>query len=92
MFPGGAGAARYVVTKERLDASRFIRIALQVFYCGYDTEYPGKEGFYLIEMNDSRVPDFGGLKLGAVRRIAIEKGLGSTRDILNLYLRRLTGK
>jgi hypothetical protein len=43
-------------------------------------------------MNDSRVPDFGGLKLSVVRKIAIEKGVGSTRDILTLYLRRLTGK
>jgi hypothetical protein len=63
-----------------------------VFYCVPDTLNPHKTGFYLIEMNDSRVPDFGGLKLSVVRKIATEKGVGSTRDILTLYLRRLTGK
>lgn len=92
MFPEGVGVAKYVVTNQQLYASRFIRIALQVFYCVPDTLNPNKTGFYLIEMNDSRVPDFGGLKLSVVRKIAIEKGVGSTRDILTLYLRRLTGK
>jgi hypothetical protein len=90
MFPGGAGDAEYVITNEQLYASRFIRIALQVFYCIPDTQNPGKPGFYLIEMNDSRVPDFGTLKLSVVRKIATGKGVASTRDILNLYLRRLT--
>lgn len=92
MFPEGVGVAKYVVTNQQLYASRFIRIALQVFYCVPDTLNPNKAGFYLIEMNDSRIPDFGGLKLSVVRKIAIEKGVGSTRDILTLYLRRLTGK
>jgi hypothetical protein len=92
MFPGGVGVAKYVVTNEQLYASRFIRIALQVFYCVPDTQILRKPGFYLIEMNDSRVPDFGGLKLSAVRKIATGKGVASTRDILNLYLRRLTRK
>jgi hypothetical protein len=92
MFPGGVGDAKYVITNEQLYASRFIRIALQVFYCVPDTQYPDKPGFYLIEMNDSRVPDFGALKLSVIRRIATEKGVASTRDVLNLYLRRLTSK
>lgn len=92
MFPGGAGDAKYVITNEQLYASRFIRIALQVFYCVPDTQNSGKPGFYLIEMNDSRVPDFGALKLSVVRKIATGKGVESTRDILNLYRRRLTGK
>lgn len=61
MFPAGVGDAKYVVTNEQLYASRFIRIALQVFYCVPVTQNPGKPGFYLIEMNDSRVPDFGTL-------------------------------
>lgn len=91
MFPKGAGFARYVATNEQLYASRYIRIALQVFFCVPDTRNPGKPGFYLIEMNDSRIPDFSGLKLGAVRRIATAKGLASTRDILNLHLRKLSG-
>jgi hypothetical protein len=92
MFPGGVGAAKYVITNKQLYASRFIRIALQVFYCVPDTLNPDKKGFYLIEMNDSRVPEFGSPKLSVVRRIATEKAAASTRDILNLYLGRLTGK
>ncbi len=92
MFPAGVGDAKYVITNEQLYASRFIRIALQVFYCVPDAQIPGKPGFYLIEMNDSRVPDFGTLKLSVVRKIATGKGLASTRDILNLYLNRLTVK
>jgi hypothetical protein len=92
MFPGGVRDAKYVITNEQLYASRFIRIALQVFYCVPDSQNPGKPGFYLIEMNDSRVPDFGVLKLSVVRKIAIAKGVGSTRDILSLYLKRLSGK
>jgi len=43
-------------------------------------------------MNDSRIPDYAGLKFMAVRRIAMAKGIESTRDMLNLYLRKLTGK
>jgi len=92
MFPSGAGDAKYVTTNEQLYASRFIRIALQVFYCVPDTQNPGKPGFYLIEMNDSRVPDFSVLKLSVVRKLATRKGVASTRDILNLYLRRLAVK
>jgi hypothetical protein len=92
MFPSGVEDAKYVITNEQLYASRFIRIALQVFYCVPDTRNPGKPGFYLIEMNDSRVPDFGTLKLSVVRKIATGKGVASTRDILNLYLGRLTVK
>ena len=92
MFPAGVGDAKYVITNEQLYASRFIRIALQVFYCVPDTRSPGKPGFYLIEMNDSRVPDFGTLKLSVARKIATAKGVASTRDILNLYQKRLTEK
>jgi len=90
MFPGGIGDAKYVITNEQLYASRFIRIALQVFYCVPDTQNSGKPGFYLIEMNDSRVPDFGRLKLSVVRKIATAKGVAFTRDILSLYFKRLT--
>ena len=92
MFPNGVGVVKYVVTNEQLYASRYIRIALQVFYCVPDTQNPDKPGFYLIEMNDSRLPDFGGIKLGVVRKIATGKGVQSTKDILGLYNRRLTGK
>jgi hypothetical protein len=92
MFPKGVDVIKYVVTNEQLYASRYIRIALQVFYCVPDTQNPGKPGFYLIEMNDSRLPDFGGLKLGIVKKIATGKGVESTQDILNLYHKRLSGK
>jgi hypothetical protein len=92
MFPKGVGVIKYVVTNEQLYASRYIRIALQVFYCVPDTQNPGKPGFYLIEMNDSRMPDYGGIKLSIVRKIATEKGVESTRDILSLYNKRLSGK
>jgi hypothetical protein len=92
MFPEGIGVVKYVVTNEQLYASRNIRIALQVFYCVPDTENPSTPGFYLIEMNDSRLPDFGGLKLSAARKIAAGKAVESTRDVLNLHLRRLTGR
>jgi hypothetical protein len=92
MFPKGVGVIKYVVANEQLYASRYIRIALQVFYCVPDTQNPGKPGFYLIEMNDSRLPDYGGLKLSVVRKIATAKGVQSTQDILTLYNKRLSGK
>jgi hypothetical protein len=92
MFPKGAGAVKYVVANEQLYASRYIRIALQMFYCVPDTQNPDKPGFYLIEMNDSRLPDYGGLKLGVVRKIATGKGVQSTQDVLHLYGKRLTAK
>ncbi len=92
MFPEGVGAANYVVTNEQLYASRYIRIALQVFYCVSDIHKSGKPGFYLIEMNDSRLPDFGVLKLAAARQIATARAIDATRDVLNLYRRTLTEK
>jgi hypothetical protein len=92
MFPKGVGVIKYVVANEQLYASRYIRIALQMFYCVPDTANPGKPGFYLIEMNDSRLPDYGGLKLSVVRKIATGKGVQSTEDILTLYHKRLSGK
>jgi hypothetical protein len=92
MFPKGVGVIKYVVANEQLYASRYIRIALQMFYCVPDTANPGKPGFYLIEMNDSRLPDYGGLKLSVVRKIATGKGVQSTDDILTLYHKRLSGK
>jgi hypothetical protein len=92
MFPKGVGVIKYVVANEQLYASRYIRIALQMFYCVPDTANPDKPGFYLIEMNDSRLPDYGGLKLSVVRKIATGKGVQSTEDILTLYHKRLSGK
>jgi hypothetical protein len=92
MFPEGLGVAKYVITNEQLYASRHIRLALQAFYCVPDTQNTDKPGFYLIEMNDSRIPDYSGVKFIAVRKIATAKGIESTRDILNLHLRKLTRK
>jgi hypothetical protein len=92
MFPHGVGVVKYVVTNEQLYASRYMRLALQVFYCVPDTQNPDKPGFYLIEMNDSRIPDFGGIKLGIVRKIATEKSVQATQDTLHLYNNKLTGK
>ena len=56
-----------------------------------DTEKPGKPGFFLIEMNDSRLPDFGALKLGIVRKVANGKAVDATRDTVQMYQKRLTG-
>jgi hypothetical protein len=92
MFPKGAGAVKFVVANKQLYASRYIRIALQMFYCVPDTQNPDKPGFYLIEMNDSRMPDFGGLKLKIVRKVATGKAVDGTKDILGLYSKWLNTK
>ena len=92
MFPNGVGAAKYVITNQQLYATRNIRIALQVFYCVPDTQNPQRPGFYLIEMNDSRLPEFSAIKLMAARKIATAKGVESTRDFLNIYLKKAGGK
>jgi len=62
-----------------------------MFYCVPDTENSGKSGFFLIEMNDSRLPAFGSLKLGIVRGVATGKAVNATRDALEMYKKRLTG-
>jgi hypothetical protein len=61
-----------------------------VFYCVPDTANPNKPGVYLIEMSDSRLPDFGGLKLMIVRRIATSTAVGGTHDTLEIVRRRST--
>jgi hypothetical protein len=66
-----------------------MRVALQMFYCVPDTEKPDKPGFFLIEMNDSRLPDFGSLKLGIVRKVATGKAVDATRDALQMYQKKL---
>jgi hypothetical protein len=63
-----------------------------MFYCMPDTEKPGRPGFFLIEVNDSRLPDFGGLKLAIVRKVATSKGVESTRETLSMFSSRLNGK
>jgi len=91
MFPQGAGAAKFVAVNKQLYASRYMRVAVQMFYCVPDTERPGS-GFYLIEMNDSRLPDFGGIKLGIVRKVATGKAVDATRDALQMYQKTLNRK
>jgi hypothetical protein len=44
----------------------------------------------LIEMSDSRLPDFGGLKLMIVRRIATSTAVAGTHDTLEILRRRST--
>jgi hypothetical protein len=91
-FPKGVGAAKLVVANKQLYASHYIRVALQIFYCVPDTSNPNKPGFFLIEMNDSRVPDFGSIKLAIVKRIATGKSVEGTRDTLEIYQRRIANK
>lgn len=91
LFPQGVGPVKFLVANKQLWASRYMRVALQMFYCVPDTEKPGQPGFYLIEMNDSRLPDFGSLKLGIVRKVATGKAVDGTRDTLQMYQKRLTG-
>ena len=92
VFPKGFGPVKLLIANKQLYASRYMRVALQLFYCVPDSENPGKPGFFLIEMNDSRLSDFGALKLAVVRKIATGKGLESTRDTLTTFFTRLNGK
>jgi len=81
-----------LISNKQLYSTRYMRVALQMFYCVPDKENPGKPGFFLIEMNDSRLPDFGGLKLAVVRKVATGKGVESTKDTLSMFYNRLNGK
>ena len=92
IFPGTYGPIQSVLADKQLYASRYIRLSLQMFYCVQDTQNPGKPGFYLIEMNDSQLPDFGGLKLSVVRKIATSKSVEGTNNTLGLFKRILEGK
>ena len=92
VFPEGVGGVKFLAANKQLYASRYMRVALQMFYCVSDTSSPTKPGFYLIEMNDSRLPDFGGLKLGIVRKIATGKAVDATRDTLQMYQQDLTAR
>lgn len=92
IFPQGFGPVKLAIANKQLYASRYMRVALQLFYCVPDEEKPGKPGFFLIEMNDSRLPDFGGLKLAVVRKVATGKGVEATRDTLTMFSSRLNGK
>jgi hypothetical protein len=91
MFPQGAGPAKFVAVNKQLYATRYMRVAVQLFYCVPDTEKPDS-GFYLIEMNDSRLPDFGSLKRAVVRKVATGKAVDATRDTLQMYQKMLDGR
>jgi hypothetical protein len=82
IFPMGAGPSKPVAVNKQLYASRYIRTALMIFACVPDTQ--GK-GFYLIEINDSRTPDFGSLKQSIVRKVATSTAEQSVKDMLGLY-------
>lgn len=92
IFPKGFGAVKLLIANKQIYSTRYMRMALQMYYCVPDTENPGKPGFYLIEMNDSRLPDFGGLKLPVVRKVATGKAVEATRDTLSMFYNRLNGK
>ena len=92
LFPQGAGSAKFVVANLQLYASRYMRVALQMYYCIPDTSNPNRPGFYLVEMNDSQLPDFGGIKLSIVRKVATGKATDATHDALTMYQRMLVGK
>ena len=92
MFPAGAGAAKFIGANKQLFASKYMRAALQMYYAVPDTQDPKKPGFYLITMSDSRLPDFGGLKLSIVRKIATSTAVAGAKDTLQIYLRRTTAK
>jgi len=92
LFPKGIGTVKLVVANKQIYSSRYIRVALQMFYCAPDAQNPNKSGFFLVEMNDSRMPDFGSLKLSIVRKIATGKAVEGTRDTLEIYQRRTTAK
>jgi hypothetical protein len=92
LFPSGFGAAKLVGANKQLFASKYMRAALQMYYCVPDTQEPNKPGFYLITMSDSRLPDFGGLKLSIVRKIATSTAVAGAKDTLQIYQRRTTAK
>jgi hypothetical protein len=92
VFPEGVGVVKSMAANLQLYASRYMRVALQMYYCVPDTTNTGKPGFYLIEMNDSQMPDFGGMKLSIVRKVAGGKATDATRDFLAMYQKMLQGK
>ena len=89
LFPGGFGASKFIAANKQLYASRYMRMALQMYYCVPDTQDAARPGFYLIQMNDSRLPDFGGLKLRVVLKVATGKAVEGTSDTLEIFKRRM---
>ena len=92
LFPKDTGIVKLVVANKQLYSSRYFRVALQVFYCIPDAQDPDKAGFFLIELNNSRLPDFDSSKLARARKVATAKAVEGTRDTLRIYQRRTAGK
>jgi hypothetical protein len=92
LFPKDLGLVKLVVVNKQLYSSRYTRAALQVFYCFPDTRDPNKPGFFLIELNDSRLPDFDSAKLAKARTAATAKAVDGTRETLRIYQRRVLVK
>jgi len=92
LFPKDVGLVKLVVVNKQLYSSRYSRTALQVFYCFPDTQDPNKTGFFLIELNDSRLPDFDSAKLAKAQKAATAKAVEGTRETLRIYQRRTLGK
>ena len=89
LFPMGMGSVPFLAVNKQIYSTRYIRAAVQLFYCAPDERDPNRRGFYLVEMNVSRLPDFGALKLAVARRIATGHAVESTRDALSMYKRRV---
>jgi len=92
LFPKEMGPIKLVVANKQLYSSQYIRVGLQMFYCIPDTQNPNKAGFFLIEINDSRMPDLDSSKLAIFRKVATAKALEGTRGRLEIYQRRAVGK
>jgi hypothetical protein len=92
LFPKGAGPLKLVVANKQLYSSQYIRAGLQMFYCIPDTQNQNKAGFFLIEINDSRMPDLDSSKLAIFRKVATAKVVEGTRDTLEIYQRRTAGR
>ncbi len=93
LFLRGAGnEVKFVAANKQLYASKYMRVGLQMFYCIPDSANPNKPGFYLIEMSDSRLPDFGRFKLAIVKKIASSTAIQGTRDTLEIFKRQMEGR
>ena len=83
---------KFVVANKQLYASRYIRVALQLFACVPDSPDQSKPRFYLIEINSSLLPDFSAVKLGIARKIATKKAVESTEQALEFARKNLSTK
>jgi hypothetical protein len=87
-----SSSVKFVVANKQLYASRYIRVALQLYACVPDSPDQSKPGFFLVEINSSLLPDFNPVKLGIARKIATGKAVESTEQALGFILKNLTNK